>query len=264
MAEFAGYGFAKSHSTAYALITYQTAYLKANHPREYMAALLTIEAGNHDKLARYIAHARERGIEVLPPDVNESERDFTVGARGHPLRARGREERRRGRDRGDPRGARGGRPVRAACSTSRARVDGRRVNRRVVESLVKCGAFDSLHANRAAVWAALDVALEAGAAAQRDREIGQASLFGGAGRRARPSPRCPTPPPWTDAAAARSTRRRCSASTSRATRSRRVSAAARALRRHARDDTAGRDGPRRARGRARSPRCARRARGAAR
>ena len=82
MAEFAGYGFAKSHSTAYALITYQTAYLKANHPREYMAALLTIEAGNHDKLARYIAHARERGIDILAPDVNESERDFTVVREG--------------------------------------------------------------------------------------------------------------------------------------------------------------------------------------
>ena len=65
MAEFAGYGFAKSHSTAYALITYQTAYLKANHPREYMAALLTTEAGNHDKLSRYIAHAQQRGIDIL-------------------------------------------------------------------------------------------------------------------------------------------------------------------------------------------------------
>ena len=82
MAEFAGYGFPKAHSTAYALITYQTAYLKANHPREFLAALLSIEAGNHDKLARYIAHARARKIEVLPPDVNESERDFTVVAEG--------------------------------------------------------------------------------------------------------------------------------------------------------------------------------------
>src|SRR5262245_37328141 len=82
MAEFAGYGFAKSHSTAYALITYQTAYLKANYPREYLAALLTTESGNHDKLARYIAHAHQLGIEILPPDVNESERDFGVAADG--------------------------------------------------------------------------------------------------------------------------------------------------------------------------------------
>ncbi len=82
IAKFAEYGFAKSHSTAYALITYQTAYLKANHAREYLAALLTVESGNHDKLTRYIAHAREKGIEILPPDVNESVRDFTASGDG--------------------------------------------------------------------------------------------------------------------------------------------------------------------------------------
>jgi len=78
---FAGYGFAKSHSTAYAFLTYQTAYLKANHPREFLAALLSVEAGSQNKLSRHIAHARERKIEVLPPDVNESARDFTPVAR---------------------------------------------------------------------------------------------------------------------------------------------------------------------------------------
>ena len=197
MAEFAGYGFAKSHSAAYALITYQTAYLKANHPREYLAALLTTEAGNHDKLARYIAHAQQLGIEVLAPDVNESARDFTVVAGGHPLRTGGREERGRGGDRGDPRGARAGAARFASLFDFAARVDGRRVNRRVVESLVKCGSFDSLHANRAAVWAALDTALEAGAAAQRDREIGQTSLFGAGSARV-PEPALPEAPPWTD------------------------------------------------------------------
>jgi len=82
IAEFAEYGFPKAHSTAYAFVTYQTAYLKANHPLEYWAALLSIEAGNHDKLARYIAHARDRGIDVRPPDVNESARDFTPVAEG--------------------------------------------------------------------------------------------------------------------------------------------------------------------------------------
>src|SRR5690606_13820555 len=179
LAEFAGYGVAKSHSTAYALITYQTAWLKANHPRQYLAALLTVESGNHDKLARYIAHARTMGIEILPPDVNDSERDLTVAAGGirfglagvknvgegaieANLEASGCE---RGRFRG----------LLARCQ----RVDARRVNRRVVESLVKCGACDSLHANRAAAWSSLDAALEPGAAAQRDREIGQTSLFGG-------------------------------------------------------------------------------------
>ncbi len=177
MAEFAGYGFPKAHSTAYALITYQTAYLKANHPREFLAALLSIEAGNHDKLARYIAHAREHKIEVLPPDVNESARDFTPVAEGIRFGLAGVKNVGEGAIesilavRGE------GGPFASLFDFAR-RVDGRRVNRRVVESLVKCGAFDSLHANRAAVWTALDAALEQGAAAQRDREIGQGSLFG--------------------------------------------------------------------------------------
>jgi len=208
IAEFAEYGFAKSHSTAYALITYQTAWLKANHPREYLAALLTVESGNHDKLARYIAHARAQGIEVLPPDVNESARDFTVtegglrfglagvknvgeGAIEAILEARGAAD-------GEGQEAEGGGRFRDLFDFTR-RVDGRRVNRRVVESLVKCGAFDSLHPNRASVWASLDVALEYGAAAQRDREIGQASLFGeAAGPAAAAAPRLVDAAPWTD------------------------------------------------------------------
>jgi DNA polymerase-3 subunit alpha len=197
MAEFAGYGFAKSHSTAYALITYQTAYLKANHPREYLAALLTTEAGNHDKLARYIAHAHHLGIEVLSPDVNESSRDFTVVEEGIRFGMAGVKnvgegaidaiiEARAGEDGG----------FRTLFDFA-GRVDGRRVNRRVVESLVKCGAFDSLHPSRAAVWQALDAALESGAATQRDREIGQESLFGASGGGA-PEPPLPDAPEWTE------------------------------------------------------------------
>ena len=78
MEYFAGYGFNKSHSTAYALLAYQTAYLKANYPWHFAAALLTIEAQNTDKLAMYLAEARERGIPVLPPDINESQLNFSV------------------------------------------------------------------------------------------------------------------------------------------------------------------------------------------
>src|SRR5262249_28505932 len=180
MAEFAGYGFPKAHSTAYALITYQTAYLRANHPREYLAALLTVEAGNHDKLARYIAHARAKAIEILPPDVNDSQRDFAVAGGGIRFGLSGVKNVGEGAIEAivDARAGEAG-PFRDFFDFCQ-RVDARRVNRRVVESLVKCGAFDSLHANRAAVWASLDAALERGAAAQRDREIGQASLFGGA------------------------------------------------------------------------------------
>ena len=197
MAQFAGYGFAKSHAAAYALITYQTAYLRANHPREYLAALLSVEAANHDKLSRYIAHAREHAIDVLPPDVNESERDFTVVAEGIRFGLAGvknvgegaieaiREARERaGRF--------------ASLFDFCSRVDARRVNRRVVESLVKCGAFDSIRANRASLWAGLDAALEAGAAAQRDRAIGQESLFGEARGVGAPEPPLPEAAPWSD------------------------------------------------------------------
>jgi DNA polymerase-3 subunit alpha len=176
--EFAGYGFPKAHSTAYAYVTYQTAYLKANHPAEYLASVLTIESANHDRLARYIAHVREKGIVILPPDVNESDRDFGVvegairfgfagiknvgaGAIDAILETR------------DAEGAFG------SVFDFAERVDARKVNRRVVEALVKCGAFDSMHDSRSSVWASIDAALERAASLQRDRAVGQESLFGG-------------------------------------------------------------------------------------
>jgi len=197
MAEFASYGFPKAHSTAYALITYQTAYLKANHPREYLAALLSIEAGNHDKLARYIAHAREQKIDVLPPDVNESDRDFTPVAGGIRFGLAGVKNVGEGAiesilsvraEGGAFKGL-----IDFAC-----RVDGRKVNRRVVESLVKCGAFDSLEENRGKLWAGLDMALESGAAVQRDREIGQVNLFGDVAEGGASLSAMPDAAPWTD------------------------------------------------------------------
>jgi len=205
MAEFAGYGFAKSHSTAYALITYQTAYLKANHRQEYLAALMTTESGKHEKLARYIDHARHLGVDVLAPDVNESEQAFTVVAEGIRFGLSGvknvgagaidciLEARRPQAGAAEPRSN----GFDSIFDFAR-RVDSRKVNRRVVESLVKCGAFDSLHAERAGVWAALDTILEAGAASQRDREIGQASLFGGPQGAAAPEPSLPDTAAWTD------------------------------------------------------------------
>jgi DNA polymerase III subunit alpha len=197
MAEFAGYGFPKAHSTAYALITYQTAYLKANHPREYLAALLSIEAGNHDKLARYIAHARARKIDVLPPDVNESARDFTPVAEGIRFGLAGVKNVGEGAIEAILVERAEGGPFGSLFDFAR-RVDARKVNRRVVESLVKCGAYDSLEPNRAALWAALDAALESGAAAQRDREIGQESLFGGILEGPAVDPALPEAAHWTE------------------------------------------------------------------
>ncbi len=197
MAEFAGYGFAKSHSAAYALLTHQTAYLKANYRQEYLAALLSIEAGNNDRLARFIAHTRESGIEVLPPCVNESGRNFTVVEEGIRFGMAGVKNVGEGAIEAIVAArAEGERYPNLFEFTSR--VDGKKVNRRVVESLVKCGAFDSLHENRAAVWAGLDRALESGAAAQRDREIGQESLFGMEGGAAAPEPELPSAPEWSD------------------------------------------------------------------
>jgi DNA polymerase-3 subunit alpha len=197
ISEFAAYAFPKAHAVAYALIVYQTAYLKANYPREFLAALLTIESANHDKLSRYIAHCRERGIAILPPDVNESGPNFSVvgdqirfgfsgiknvgaGAVEHLL------------------GAREAGPFKSLFDFVE-RIDGRKVNRRVVEALVQCGAFDQLHENRNAVWCSLDSALERGAAMQRDRLIGQESLFGGlTGADALDEPRLADVPVWTE------------------------------------------------------------------
>ncbi len=197
MAEFAGYGFAKSHSTAYALITYQTAYLKANHPREYLAALLTTESGNHDKLSRYIALAHQLGIQILPPSVNESARDFTVVPEGIRFGLAGVKNVGEGAIESILEARSAGSPFSSLFDFA-ARIDARRVNRRVVESLVKCGAFDALHPSRGRVYASLDSALEAGASAQRDREIGQESLFAAATGAPRAEPALAEAAEWTD------------------------------------------------------------------
>ncbi len=177
MAKFAGYGFNKSHSAAYALIAYQTAYLKAHYPAQFMAGLLSCDMNNTDKVVLYINECRDHGIDVLPPDINESDRDFTViderirfglaavknvGDSALDSIIEEREE---------------GGPYKTMGELC-ARVDSRRVNRRVIESLIKAGVFDSLGAKRSQLFAILDQALEQAQAAQRDRLSGQKSLFG--------------------------------------------------------------------------------------
>jgi DNA polymerase-3 subunit alpha len=187
---FAGYGFNKSHSTAYALLAYQTAYLKANYPWHFAAALLTIEAQNTDKLAMYLTECRDRGIPVLPPDVNESRHAFAVTPEGvrfglkavknvgdHAIAEILASRARSGRIRS----------LYALCED----IDLRLVNKRVLESLIKAGAFDSLaddHAGgssltppslRPRLLAAVDSACEHGNRRQRDKGLGQEDLFGG-------------------------------------------------------------------------------------
>jgi len=174
---FAGYGFNKSHAAAYAWIAYQTAYLKANRPVQYLAALMTSVKDKTDKLVEYIDEARKLGIDVLPPDVNESLVDFAVvgdkirfglaavkgigeGAVRQIIDAREREG-----------------PFKDLFDLAK-RVDVKIVNRRVLEALIKSGALDRLPGNRAALLDALDTALELAAQASRDALFGQASLFG--------------------------------------------------------------------------------------
>ncbi len=186
MAQFAGYGFNKSHSTAYALLAYQTAYLKTHYPVEFMAALLTAETGNQEKVVKYIGECREMGITVLPPDVNSSDWSFTPA--GGAIRF----------GLGAVRNV-GFNTVQAIQAARRQltrftsifqfceEVDSRVLNRRVMESLIKAGALDSLGASRAALFEVIDRALERGARQQRDKESAQHGLFGG--------PLEPPPPP---------------------------------------------------------------------
>jgi DNA polymerase-3 subunit alpha len=176
LAKFAGYGFNKSHSAAYAVVAYQTAYLKANYPVEFMAALLSNELANTDKIQLFINECRHMQIEVLAPDINESGVRFTVdkGRIRFGLAAI--------KNVGEI-AVQNIIAVRQATGKFKSfadfcdRIDTRVVNRKVIECLVKCGAFDSLDPARAKVFAEVDYQLNRAASAQRDRERGQAALF---------------------------------------------------------------------------------------
>jgi len=207
---FAGYGFNKSHSAAYALITYQTAYLKAHFPVEFVCATLSADKDKTDKVVRTVAEARSMGVTVLPPDVNQSEIDFAVvydpkehapGARpGRPVSMGGTL-----RDKAQPKirfglgGVKGiGQSALEAVFEARtvegekdpfedlfdftARVDLRRVNKGVVEALVQSGAFDATHevigVSRAQAFASIEMALERGKRVAAEKASGQTSLFG--------------------------------------------------------------------------------------
>jgi DNA polymerase-3 subunit alpha len=175
---FGRYGFNKSHSVAYSVLSYQTAWLKAHYPAEFMAALLSSEIGNTDKVVQYINEARELGLEVLPPDVNESGFKFTVVGERRIRFGLGAvrnvgwgaiESIIAGRQEG---------PY-AALADLVERIDLRLCNKRVLESLVAAGACDSLGGHRKQLIEALEPALAEAQLLQQEREAGQASLFGG-------------------------------------------------------------------------------------
>ncbi len=176
MHKFAEYGFNKSHSAAYALIAYQTAYLKAHYPVEFMAALLSCDMDSTDKVVKNISDCREQGIDVLPPDINTSGLSFTVvgtsmrfglgavknvgaGAIEAILEART------------------DGPFKSLYDFCE-RVDLRKVNKRVVESLIKCGAFDSTGATRSSQMEGLETASAYGQKLQEEKASAQVSLFG--------------------------------------------------------------------------------------
>lgn len=199
--KFAAYGFNKSHSAAYALVTYQTAYLKAHYPTEFFAATMTADKDKIEKVVRTIAEARAWGVSVLPPDVNASRLDFAVvyefpdgsgPARG-PAKMKDRYGPRIRFGLGAVRGL-GESALEGVFETRReggefadlfdfaGRVDSKRLNKGVLEALVQCGAFDTasrrIGVTRARTFGAVDRALERSRSATRDRERGQTSLFG--------------------------------------------------------------------------------------
>jgi len=196
MAQFAEYGFNKSHSAAYAYLAYLTAYLKAHYSIEFMSALLTSETGNTAKVVKYINECRDMKIEVLPPDINQSSLNFTpagdairfglgaiknVGASAVTGITTIRDE---------------GGPFKSLVDFCE-RVDLTSVNRRMIESFIKAGAADSLPGNRAQKFATVDIAMESGQRASKDRNTGQGGLFGDFEAETSPEPTLPQVNDWT-------------------------------------------------------------------
>ncbi len=176
ISEFASYGFNKSHSAAYGIVTFQTAWLKANHPVEFMAAMLSSEIGNTDKLPVLVAEAQKMGIQVLPPDVNESGLRFTpvkgairyglAGVKGvgsGAVEALVKEREGSGAFKG----------LVDFCE----RVTGGEVNKKAIEALVKCGAFDFTGLMRGRLFEGIETAMGYAASVRKDRAAGQSSLF---------------------------------------------------------------------------------------
>ena len=197
--KFASYGFNKSHSVAYSVVAYQTAYLKAHYPSEYMAATLTSEIGNTDKIVLLIDDCRKLGIEVLPPDVNESEANFSVAKGGIRFGMAGIKNV----------------GVNAVEAIILARSNGERltslfdfcksvdlrvVNKKTIESLILAGAFDSLNKNRAQLLKGAEQTMSAAQSAQSHSERGQSSLFDGSSSKDSPlfAPSFPSVAEWSE------------------------------------------------------------------
>ncbi|MFN8651432.1 MAG: DNA polymerase III subunit alpha [Gemmatimonadales bacterium] len=194
---FGRYGFNKSHSVAYSVLGYQTAWLKAYYPAEFMAALLSSEIGSTDKVVQYINEARELGIEVLPPDVNESGFKFTVTGEKRIRFGLGAV---RNVGRGAIESILAGRQEKPYTTLADfvQRIDLRLCNKRVVESLIMAGALDGFDGHRAQLTTALDEALGEAQILQQEKEAGQASLFGEAAPARPTGHKLPEVPQWSE------------------------------------------------------------------
>jgi DNA polymerase-3 subunit alpha len=178
MEKFAGYGFNKSHSAGYALISYQTAWLKAHYPAEFMAAVLSADMDHTDKVVAMVGECKLMGLSILPPDISQSQYRFTVVAPGKIIYGLG--------------AVKGvGEASIESIVAARARdgaftslfdlcrrTDQRKVNRRVLEALTKAGAFDSFKVPRASIFASINIALQKAEKESKDRSLGQHDLFG--------------------------------------------------------------------------------------
>ncbi|HTX21551.1 MAG TPA: DNA polymerase III subunit alpha [Candidatus Aquilonibacter sp.] len=187
--KFAGYGFNKSHAAAYAIVAYQTAYLKANYPVEFFCAMMTNDMSDTEKLSKYIDEAREFGIEVLQPDVNESEMFFASAREGKAIRFGLAAIKNVGE--GAVEAILKARQEGGKCKSLFElceRVDGRTVNRKTLEALIKTGACDGFGQARATMFAQIERALARAAGIQSDKQKGQSSLFGALEERAAPQP----------------------------------------------------------------------------
>jgi DNA polymerase-3 subunit alpha len=187
--KFAGYGFNKSHAAAYAIVAYQTAYLKANYPVEFFCAMMTNDMTNTEKLSEYIAEAREFGIEVLQPDVNESEMFFAPARDGNAIRfglvaiknvgeAAVEAILKARKENGNFK----------SLSELCGRVDGRSLTRKTIEALVKTGACDTFGQARATLFAQIERTLSRAASILSDKQKGQSSLFGALEEKTPPMP----------------------------------------------------------------------------
>src|SRR5205823_15737 len=197
--KFAGYGFNKSHSAAYGVISYQTAYLKSHYPLEFMAGLLSNEINNTDKISIFVGECKRMGVAILPPDINKSGLKFTPESHDGKMAIRygiaaiknvgesamqmSIEERQRAGEY-------------TSLEDFCGRIGTRIANRKMLESLIKAGAFDFLGRDRAELYACIDESLSSAAAAQRDRTVGQVSLFDEETHAATTRKR--VVPPWAD------------------------------------------------------------------